>query len=152
MANLPTVGGSDGSWGSDLNTFLRVAHNADGTLKFTALGSYAAGTILGKTLPLTLTTDVTAGDDIGPVVTTTDGFLLCSINAAASADKASIDIKVDSANPPTTVRANLYAEYHDRTARSAFACVPVKKGEYIRCVTTASSNCSRTYNWIPFGE
>jgi hypothetical protein len=31
MANLPTVGGSDGSWGSDLNTFLQVGHDADGT-------------------------------------------------------------------------------------------------------------------------
>lgn len=33
MANLPTVGGSAGVWGTELNTFLLVSHNPDGTLK-----------------------------------------------------------------------------------------------------------------------
>lgn len=32
MANLPTVGGSAGSWGATLNAFLSVAHKSDGTL------------------------------------------------------------------------------------------------------------------------
>ena len=30
---LPTVGGSAGTWGTELNAFLSVAHKADGTLK-----------------------------------------------------------------------------------------------------------------------
>jgi hypothetical protein len=32
MARLPTVGGDSGNWGTVLNEFLAVAHNADGSL------------------------------------------------------------------------------------------------------------------------
>ncbi len=31
MAQLPTVGGDDGTWGTILNEYLEVEHNADGT-------------------------------------------------------------------------------------------------------------------------
>ena len=31
MATLPTPGGDEGTWGAELNTYLRVQHNADGT-------------------------------------------------------------------------------------------------------------------------
>src|SRR6187431_969536 len=31
MAGLPTVGGDVGTWGTELNEFLLVGHNADGT-------------------------------------------------------------------------------------------------------------------------
>lgn len=33
MARLPTVGGDDGNWGTILNEYLEVDHNADGTHK-----------------------------------------------------------------------------------------------------------------------
>lgn len=39
MARLPIPGGDDGSWGTVLNTYLGVEHNADGTLKIRSDGS-----------------------------------------------------------------------------------------------------------------
>jgi hypothetical protein len=37
MPSLPTVGGDDGAWGTILNTYLSVEHNADGTQKTLAI-------------------------------------------------------------------------------------------------------------------
>lgn len=31
MASLPTQGGDTGTWGTELNTYLRVEHEVDGT-------------------------------------------------------------------------------------------------------------------------
>lgn len=33
MPSLPVVGGSSGTWGTELNAWLLTAHNADGTIK-----------------------------------------------------------------------------------------------------------------------
>jgi hypothetical protein len=39
--SLPTVGGNDGSWGTVLNRFLEISHNADGSLNTAAtIGTY----------------------------------------------------------------------------------------------------------------
>ena len=37
MARLPTVGADDGNWGTVLNQFLEVSHNADGTIQSDAV-------------------------------------------------------------------------------------------------------------------
>lgn len=37
MTRLPTPGGDDGTWGDILNTYLEIAHNADGSLKTAAV-------------------------------------------------------------------------------------------------------------------
>ena len=34
MATLPTPGGDEGTWGDELNTYLLIAHNSDGSTKF----------------------------------------------------------------------------------------------------------------------
>jgi hypothetical protein len=39
MANLPTVGGDSGTWGSVLNTFLSVSLNSDGTMSPAAVAT-----------------------------------------------------------------------------------------------------------------
>ncbi len=90
MSRLPNVGGDNGAWGIILNDFLGVSHNADGTLKSTAVTSLlpaasdtAAGIVELATIAETLTgTDTTravtpAGVDAalivgaGPVTLTT---------------------------------------------------------------------------------
>src|SRR5579864_7501911 len=43
MARLPSVGGDDGNWGTILNQFLSVSHNADGTLQNSVLASSPLG-------------------------------------------------------------------------------------------------------------
>src|SRR5712692_6764397 len=48
MPSLPTVGGSINTWGGQLNTFLQVAHNADGTLQsVTSFADQQPGNELG---------------------------------------------------------------------------------------------------------
>jgi hypothetical protein len=42
MPALPTVGGSSGTWGTELNTWLLTAHNADGTLKEVSVNTRTA--------------------------------------------------------------------------------------------------------------
>jgi hypothetical protein len=39
MANLPTVGGNSGTWGTVLNTFLSVSLNGDGTMSPAAVAA-----------------------------------------------------------------------------------------------------------------
>lgn len=44
MGTLPTPGGDIGTWGTELNDFLLVAHNADGSLKDLAVAVSQSGT------------------------------------------------------------------------------------------------------------
>lgn len=52
MATKPTIGGSSGTWGTELNAFLDVSHNADGTIKDTIIdthGYFADGSTVFNT-------------------------------------------------------------------------------------------------------
>ena len=50
MATKPTPGGSDGTYGTELNAFLDISHNADGTQKalYIADGTTVFNTTLGS--------------------------------------------------------------------------------------------------------
>lgn len=43
MPALPTPGGSTGTWGDELNEFLQVVHNADGTVDAASIDVADAG-------------------------------------------------------------------------------------------------------------
>lgn len=45
MATLPTPGADNDTWGDELNEFLLVAHEADGTIEAANIGFTPAGTI-----------------------------------------------------------------------------------------------------------
>lgn len=51
MARLPQPGGDDGTWGSVLNDFLYQSHNADGTLKPSAVATAGAEQTTNKGQP-----------------------------------------------------------------------------------------------------
>jgi len=51
VARLPNPGGDDGSWGSILNDYLAQSHNADGTLKPSAVDTAGAETTANKAQP-----------------------------------------------------------------------------------------------------
>lgn len=67
MATLPTPGGDSGTWGTELNEFLSVSLDSDGTLK---------GTAGPKTVMLLVS------DPNGSAITTGDGKAYFSIPAA----------------------------------------------------------------------
>lgn len=62
MARLPTVGGDDGSWGTVLNEFLEVSHNADGTLANNVVGDNQVSS-LSESKVTNLTTDLAAKEN-----------------------------------------------------------------------------------------
>jgi len=70
MAQLPTPGQDNGVWGSMLNAFLLVSHNADGTLQSSAITN-AGGIQLGGDL---------GGTTTDPIITKLQGT---TVNAAS---------------------------------------------------------------------
>jgi len=60
---LPQVGGDQGDWGTILNNYLLVSHNADGTLKDSALPVVPVTSVNNKTGAVSLTkSDVGLGN------------------------------------------------------------------------------------------
>lgn len=96
-SRLPTPGSDDGTWGTVLNDFLTQAHNADGTLKSTAVGG--AGAVMADNNLSDITTPATARANLG----------LGNVNNTADVDKpvstaqqAALDGKLGLDLSPTT--------------------------------------------------
>lgn len=58
MATLPTPGGDTGTWGDELNEFLRVSHNEDGTQKGRVLAYNERTTSASPTATVEASADV----------------------------------------------------------------------------------------------
>lgn len=118
-----------------------------------AFGSYASGSLMGITWPLTVTTTVN-NTDIASVQATTDGFLIVHYEITAGANcQGRVELYSDSANPPTNKRAHADGMEISGIFPSGSAIIPVKKGEYFKAEfvnkkATITVN-SRTYNWMP---
>lgn len=77
MARLPTPGGDDGNWGSILNTFLEVEHNADGT-------HLDATTSRKGVVELATATEVNGGSDTMRAVTPASLYTTQTLTDGAS--------------------------------------------------------------------
>lgn len=77
MARLPTPGGDDGNWGTVLNGFLEVEHNADGTHK-------DASTSQKGVVELATSAEVNGGSDTSRAVTPSSLYTTQTLTDAAS--------------------------------------------------------------------
>lgn len=87
-----------------------------------------------------------SGDTVYQAIT--DGFVVGTYQATSSDSR--IEILSDSANPPTTIRMHLSTGTNvaDRTYGSFN--VPVKKGDYYKCLTIDGTGTWTIY-WLPLG-
>lgn len=83
MARLPAPGGDDGTWGNVLNDYLGVAHNADGTLKTSAVSS-SSPTASSTTAGIVQLTGDLGGTSSNPSVNRIRGHQVAATTPAAS--------------------------------------------------------------------
>jgi hypothetical protein len=74
MPSRPSQGGSTNTWGAELNAWLDVAHNADGTLKSSVVSSAIGGSVSAAG-DVTLAADADA-DAAGDLIFRTGGVVV----------------------------------------------------------------------------
>jgi hypothetical protein len=89
MANLPTDGASEGTWGATLNTYLQVGHGADGTHSEAGLPRQVVNTQTGAVA--TGNTQMPLDDTI-PQKTEGDEYMTLAITPKSATNKLRIDI------------------------------------------------------------
>ncbi len=117
-----------------------------------ALDSYASGSLMSITWPLTKNTNG-ANTDIADTTTVTAGFLLGYINLLAGSDSAYLEVYVDSDGTfaASAIKAKIGGAFHDGIPHGGFSfCVPIKSGDHFKVEQTAGTGATnRVYNWIP---
>lgn len=149
MARLPTVGGDAGNWGTVLNDYLAVSHNADGTLKNDSstqkINVSQAGTPVGARQEVNLVEGsgmtITAADDSinnRVNVTLSSSGAVSSVNGQTGAvTLAASDVGADTSGAAAAVAATATAFIRYNTGTSSY---PSR--------ASVTSDSSRTVIWI----
>jgi len=131
MAAQPTPGGSDGTWGTELNAYLDVEHNSDGTHKIdggsvqivnTQTGAVSTGTTL---IPV---------DDTIPQKTEGDEYMTLAITPTSATNVLKIEVEITAASS-STIRRLTVALFQDTTANALKAAT----------IYVANANAAYTY-------
>lgn len=133
MTRLPTPGSDNGTWGTILNDFLRVEHNADGSLK--SSGSLASKANNNAVVHLT------GNESVGGVKTfVASPIVPTPTNNTDVANKAYVDSTASSGAPnATTTEPGLVQLAGDLGGTSTSATAPVISNN---AITTAKINNS----------
>jgi hypothetical protein len=118
MARLPSPGSDNGVWGSILNDFLDVEHNADGTLKLRTDGTLDTKANVSTTV--SAGTGLTGGGDLSANRTIAVNF-----GSAAGTVTQGNDTRLTNARTPTAHAATHAAAGSDPVTPSAIGAVPV---------------------------
>lgn len=92
MAQLPTVGGNNNTWGTVLNEYLSVSLDTDGTLKPVAGAKVTADSFLTPTFATTWVLDASSHKDFICVVT---GDTTISLSGTSNGDAGQIEVIMD---------------------------------------------------------
>lgn len=135
MAGLPTVGGSDGTWGSQLNDFLEVSHEADGSLKDEAIEASAVAQ------------HFTPSTYAGEQSTTLPNGLIMKFGTSSSTGTA-VSVSFSSAFPTACLQVQMTYKDSGTTAWAQSA--------YINSMTSAGftawiSTSSEGFYWMAIG-
>lgn len=127
------------NWGTSYNEFLQVSHNADGTIKSSAVTSYAFGESTN------LDSDGNPMAKAHAYLAMQDGFVVAwSSSAAATQLSGYVGTTTDPAGAGTLVSYT-----YNATTGQGNIFFPVKSGKYFEI--TVNSTQSVTIRWFPIG-
>jgi len=147
---LPTVGGSDGTWGTTLNQFLEEEHASDGShdIKFVGAKMYkSAAQTLGTTGETLVVMDADEIDyqnltdtTTGKISTPKEGLYLVSGQVSFSSIPNTTQVRVDIKKSDTIVSSSFFVSYINAIATIQFCFVTDSNGvDYFQVFATSST-------------